>query len=310
MNKEKQLKKQLIKSAANIKKKVKIMKEIKNNSDKVLESIFKPITEPLNKISVITNKDDLATTCHKSSIQNESSSECGASSDESDCIPKKANIVSSPPSPSSEENDFSNNSFKSVPSEQSPFKDSSSWSLSSGVMGNVTFGLRSERGKLMMGNTRVFDGDNYINIGLYRYEKTPGLMQLLTQNTPDLKVINENDKQNYKHILMETNAHRRDFDPKKPLKSNKGMKYNYIIKPLFKLTKSDVTTSNESLVQGKGIAVLKKVKKNTDYVYWDDPNELVDRLKILIASRDAGNTGLDNEIISIIEELREASVIT
>jgi len=37
-----------------------------------------------------------------------------------------------------------------------------------------------------------------------------------------------------------------------------------------------------------------------DYVYWDDPNELVDRLQLFDASRRAGNN--DNEILSIIEE--------
>jgi hypothetical protein len=43
--------------------------------------------------------------------------------------------------------------------------------------------------------------------------------------------------------------------------------------------------------------------------YWADPNELVDRLKLMIASRDAGHSGHDNEILSIIEELREARII-
>ncbi|KAL4709402.1 hypothetical protein ACJJTC_001198 [Scirpophaga incertulas] len=61
--------------------------------------------------------------------------------------------------------------------------------------------------------------------------------------------------------------------------------------------------------KGKGLSLIKKWKKDVDYVYWDDPNELVERLKLLIASRDAGNTGLHNEIISIIEELRESKII-
>lgn len=36
-----------------------------------------------------------------------------------------------------------------------------------------------------------------------------------------------------------------------------------------------------------------------DYVYWDDPNELVDRLKLLIASQQASNPSHNNGIISI-----------
>jgi len=46
-----------------------------------------------------------------------------------------------------------------------------------------------------------------------------------------------------------------------------------------------------------------------DYVHWDDPNKLVDHLRLLDASHQAGNNAHDNEILSIIEELREASLI-
>ena len=47
----------------------------------------------------------------------------------------------------------------------------------------------------------------------------------------------------------------------------------------------------------------------TDYVYWDDPNKLVDRLQLLAASYQAGNKSHMNEIMSILEELREADLI-
>ena len=48
---------------------------------------------------------------------------------------------------------------------------------------------------------------------------------------------------------------------------------------------------------------------NTDYIYWDDPNELVERLRLLIAEVSAGNENNVNKIQSIIEELREAKII-
>jgi hypothetical protein len=125
---------------------------------------------------------------------------------------------------------------------------------------------------------------------------------------PELDEVTEHDRRVYKILLLKTNAHRRDFDPNKPIKSNKGMKYLYVIKPLFKLTKHR-SVSDEIFKCGNGLPLMKKVKKDVSYVFWDDPNELVERLKLLIASRDAGNTGLDNEIISIIEELREAGLV-
>lgn len=55
-----------------------------------------------------------------------------------------------------------------------------------------------------------------------------------------------------------------------------------------------------------------KKKNETLYeshTYWNDPNELVDRLRLLVASASAGHSGHHNEILSIIEELREADII-
>jgi len=46
-----------------------------------------------------------------------------------------------------------------------------------------------------------------------------------------------------------------------------------------------------------------------DYVHWDDLNELGDRLRLLEASRQADHNPHDNEMLSIIEELREAGII-
>lgn len=45
------------------------------------------------------------------------------------------------------------------------------------------------------------------------------------------------------------------------------------------------------------------------YEYFDDPNELCDRLRLLVSSRMAGNTNHMQEINSIIEELRELGCI-
>lgn len=50
--------------------------------------------------------------------------------------------------------------------------------------------------------------------------------------------------------------------------------------------------------------------ENIVYEYWDDPNELCERLKLLLASKSAGNSNHDQEINSIIEELRERKIIS
>lgn len=44
-------------------------------------------------------------------------------------------------------------------------------------------------------------------------------------------------------------------------------------------------------------------------MHWDDPNDLVERLRILMTSQHSEHTGHTKEIGSIVEELRESGVI-
>lgn len=37
-------------------------------------------------------------------------------------------------------------------------------------------------------------------------------------------------------------------------------------------------------------------EKPIEYIYWNDANEIVNRLRLLYASKFAGNTSVDNEI--------------
>lgn len=45
--------------------------------------------------------------------------------------------------------------------------------------------------------------------------------------------------------------------------------------------------------------------RETDYVYWDDPNEVVNRLRLLWLPNKSGKTPLDNDITSLIDEYIE-----
>ena len=62
---------------------------------------------------------------------------------------------------------------------------------------------------------------------------------------------------------------------------------------------------------GEGIPKYKiaNPESNIDIVYWDYPNELVDRLRLLVSEQQAGNKIHTNEILSITEDLREAGYI-
>jgi hypothetical protein len=143
-------------------------------------------------------------------------------------------------------------------------------------------------GVIKLGKKEIdFDGDT-LNIEEKSYLLTPGLEQLLFLKDPKLYLTQ--DLNIYKEILAQTSAHLSNS-----LRIKKGgHKYNIILK-LFP--------------SGKGLNYggLKLQKHNL--IYWNNPNELVDRLRLLLASQAAGNTSVSNEILSIFEELYEAGII-
>lgn len=72
----------------------------------------------------------------------------------------------------------------------------------------------------------------------------------------------------------------------------------------------DVQSKKSRKKSGKGLQnEFVKYGDRVVYEYYDDPNELCDRLKLLVSSKQAGNTNHDYEINSIVEELREAEII-
>lgn len=147
---------------------------------------------------------------------------------------------------------------------------------------DATFGLRSDNGKFYIGNKAVdIDVDDVIVDGV-RYEGTQGLWNLIMSKSPN--EYNDGDLQNYAEILQKSSAMKRDNDPTtNHPKANKGPKWIKILKPIWKKSKK---------VKGSGTIFLPK-----------DPNALVERLELLMASRQAGNTGVINELVSILDEL-------
>ena len=146
-----------------------------------------------------------------------------------------------------------------------------------------TFGFSiNKNGKLTIGDRLVKIENDKIILGNEEFAGTPGLFSLLVLKEPDFQKLKDEDFRNYKRILEKTGVHLKSDGYQ--LKANPGKKYQKIIKPLFVKT-------------GKG------------FVYWDNPNELVERLKLLCASQTAGNNSHQNEIIDIVEELKEANII-
>lgn len=148
--------------------------------------------------------------------------------------------------------------------------------------------IRNTGRELMIGNSKVEIDNNDLIIGGKEYEGSEGLYELLFMKNPDEAKLKDRDIENYKDILDKTSATRRAFSADLQRQGTKGHKYRK-----FYL----------------GKAYKDYVKARPNFVYFDDINELVDRLKLLVASKDAGHTDHENEILSIIEELKEADII-
>ena len=152
-------------------------------------------------------------------------------------------------------------------------------------------------GVFYIGDSPVEILDNNITIKGKEYEGTPGLWELLIMKRPNNTIYTPEDLANYAKILHDTNAMKHNHNPKsmKP-KSSKGQKYKEIIRPIW----DDIYSGYSYLSSGNGVKTI---------VIPSDPNALIDRLDLLLASKQAGNTGVRNELVSICDELRRQNVI-
>lgn len=145
-----------------------------------------------------------------------------------------------------------------------------------------------------------FHKNNFIHIGNTKWKMTPGLFQLMFHSRP--QHYTKYDLAKYKKILINSNAHKRHYESGGQVKGTKAYKYKKIIKRL--------TNTNSNIVMtGSGLTLKTLNINKPNYIYWDNPNELVDRLRLLISSQSVGHNNHNNEIISIVEELREANII-
>ncbi|KAL6265892.1 hypothetical protein P5V15_002726 [Pogonomyrmex californicus] len=76
---------------------------------------------------------------------------------------------------------------------------------------------------------------------------------------------------------------------------NKGYKYINIIAPLVSTYKR---SDKKDAGMGNIPSIMKLNDNKIDHVHWDDPNELVDRFRLLDASHRAGYNAHDNEMLS------------
>ena len=182
---------------------------------------------------------------------------------------------------------------------------------------DLSFGIYAQNGKFKIGNKEVKIEDNDITVKddggniLQTFEGTKGFWELVTSKDP--KEYTEEDLSKYQQLVILTNSAYRGNDPKlnKP-KSSGSNKWKNIISPIWGAIKKqekaeaeyiefeepdDPQPGTSGVIPGSGLFLP------------SDPNALIDRFDLLFSSKKAGHTGVRNEIISILDELKRQGVI-
>lgn len=200
-----------------------------------------------------------------------------------------------------------------------------------------TFGVYFDpfRKSYAIGDSSVdFDGADFIINGEFKYTGTPGLYELMFKKNP--AGYRPTDLDQYIDIIKRTNAQFLSYNPERGLSTSNASKFIDIIKPritnLYSMSQDRKRNTSIRTLEveqrprsrsipeplrktrsqnkkGGKLTLMEFNNKNIEFKHFDDYNEIVDRLKLLIASQLAGNTGHNNEIVSIIEELKEGKII-
>ena len=178
--------------------------------------------------------------------------------------------------------------------------------------GDLSTGIHDKDGGFYIGSEPVIIRDNNIFIDNTEYRGTSGLWKLITsKNIPDKSEYTPEDLVIYSHIMAKTNTARNKYNPRGQYRGGNNRKMNELIKPFVRElenynTDNKINFTNKVLehfelvdeIEGEGLKILPS-----------DPNALIDRFDLLFSSKKAGHTGVRNEIVSILDELKRQGVI-
>ena len=168
------------------------------------------------------------------------------------------------------------------------------------------YGIYAEDGKFKIGDKFITIEKDNIIINDITFVGTPGLWELITLKNPEN--YTEEDLTKYEQLVILTNTAYRNNDPTQNYpKQSRGIKWKNIIKPIWEKIKKEEYKEFEEPdedapqpgTSGEGLKILPS-----------DPNALIDRFDLLFSSQKAGHTGVRNEIISILDELKRQKVIS
>ena len=161
--------------------------------------------------------------------------------------------------------------------------------------GNYHMGVEQGKDGLYRGNNKMITiAYNNIYVDGEKFTGTPGLWELIMEDKP--KKYTKDDLDKYGDLLFKSNAIYQNFIPNNTYpRSNRGYKWQNIISLIWA---ERTAGKGVERTAGKGVVVIPS-----------DPNALLERLDLLLASQEAGHTGVRNELVSICDELKRQGVL-
>ena len=172
---------------------------------------------------------------------------------------------------------------------------------------DLSYGIYAKDGKFKVGTEFITIEDNDIKVNDIIFEGTPGFWELVTSKNPNPENYTEEDLDKYQRLVILTNTAFQDNNPNSNNpKASRSPKWKNIIKPIWEQIKKQKEEYKEfeedddpqPSTSGTGLKILPS-----------DPNALIDRFDLLFSSKKAGHTGVRNEIVSILDELKRQGVL-
>ena len=177
---------------------------------------------------------------------------------------------------------------------------------------DLTYGIYAKDGKFKIGDKFITIEDNDIKVDGIIFEGTPGFWELVTSKSiKNPENYKEDDLNKYRRLVILTNTAYRNNDPTQNYpKQSKANKWKNIIKPIWSAIQKQKDEEDykefeepdeddpQPGTSGSGLKILPS-----------DPNALIDRFDLLFSSQKAGHTGVRNEIIAILDELKRQGVL-
>ena len=186
-----------------------------------------------------------------------------------------------------------------------PYDRDKTFGIHFGQDGNYHMGAQQGKDGIYRGNIKMITiAYNNIYVDGEKFTGTPGLWKLIMEKEPNPKEYTKEDLKRYGDLLFKTNAINQDFNKNNPYpRASKSYKWQNIVGFIWaertagkKIGETSVKRVEKT--DGKGVVVIPS-----------DPNALLERLDLLLASQEAGHTGIRNELVGICDELKRQGVL-